>query len=26
MPWPMAMAGYNIALAAVGIKVNEQLD
>ena len=26
MPWPLAMAGYNIALAAVGIKVNEQLD
>jgi hypothetical protein len=26
MPWPLALAGYNIALAAVGIKVNEQLD
>jgi len=26
MPWPLAMAGYNIALAAVGIKVNEHLD
>jgi len=26
MPGPLAMAGYNVALAAVGIKVNEQLD
>ncbi len=25
MPWPLALAGYNIALAVVGIKVNEQL-
>jgi hypothetical protein len=25
MPWPVALAGYNIALAVVGIKVNEQL-
>ena len=26
MPWPLAMAAYSIALAVVGIKVNEQLD
>jgi hypothetical protein len=26
MPWPVALAGYNVALAVVGIKVNEQLD
>jgi hypothetical protein len=26
MPWPLVMAAYNVALAAVGIKVNEQLD
>jgi hypothetical protein len=26
MPWPLAMAGYNLALAVVGIRVNEQLD
>jgi hypothetical protein len=26
MPWPLAMAAYNVALAAVGITVNEQLE
>jgi hypothetical protein len=25
MPWPLTMAAYNVALAAIGIKVNEEL-